>query len=106
MYNRFGVDVDYFKKELSALSKSLDNRPPDELARYLSVLADCAKRSTVDNASVISPSTDNSDKGECDRIILRKIGDDVDVSLEKQCSFTDVEVYEILERALNKWKEM
>jgi hypothetical protein len=37
------VDVDYFKRELSALKKSLDDRPADELERYLLRLADVAK---------------------------------------------------------------
>lgn len=40
MTNRYGVDVSYFKKELARLSRSLDDRPPDELRRYLLRLAD------------------------------------------------------------------
>jgi hypothetical protein len=43
MTNRYGVDVAYFTKELAALSKSLENRTPDELHRYLLRLADVAK---------------------------------------------------------------
>ena len=43
MENRYGVDVEYFKKELAALSRSLPNRTPDELDRYLRRLADVAK---------------------------------------------------------------
>lgn len=39
MPNRYGVDVDYFKKELATLSRSLENRTPDELRRYLNNLA-------------------------------------------------------------------
>ena len=37
--NRYGVDVGYFRRELAALSASLGDRPPDELARYLQTLA-------------------------------------------------------------------
>lgn len=40
------------------------------------------------------------------RIILRKIGEDVDIHIETRFSFTDKEVHEILEKALNKFKEM
>ena len=43
MINRYGVDVEYFKKELKRLSESLDDRPPDELERYLLRLAETAK---------------------------------------------------------------
>jgi len=43
MKNRYGVDVDYFKKELLALAQSLEDRPPDELSRYFTVLASIAK---------------------------------------------------------------
>lgn len=42
MNNRYGVDVPYFTKELAALSRSLDDRTPDELHRYLLRLADVA----------------------------------------------------------------
>jgi hypothetical protein len=42
MTNRYGVDVAYFKKELAALSKSLPDRTPDELARYFIVLHNIA----------------------------------------------------------------
>jgi len=41
--NRYGVDVSYFAKELSALSKSLPDRTPDELSRYLIRLSEVAK---------------------------------------------------------------
>lgn len=40
--SRFGLDVGYFKRELKKLSASLDNRPPDELSRYLIRLANVA----------------------------------------------------------------
>jgi hypothetical protein len=40
--NRYGVDADYFRRELASLSASLDNRPAEELARYLRTLADAA----------------------------------------------------------------
>ena len=40
--NRYGVDVAYFKKELAALSRSLDDRTPDELARYFMALHNVA----------------------------------------------------------------
>lgn len=40
--NRFGVDTEYFRKELAGLSASLDNRPAAELSRYLQVLANAA----------------------------------------------------------------
>jgi hypothetical protein len=43
MKNRYHVDIDYFKKELAALSQSLENRTPEELQRYLMKLADVAK---------------------------------------------------------------
>lgn len=39
MKNRYGVDVPYFKKELKALLRSLDNRTPEELQRYLLTLS-------------------------------------------------------------------
>jgi len=39
MSNKYGVDTDYFKRELTSLIKSLPNRPPEELWRYLMVLA-------------------------------------------------------------------
>ena len=42
MLNRYGVDVDYFRRELRMLSLSLDDRPPDELYRYLMRLAKTA----------------------------------------------------------------
>jgi hypothetical protein len=41
--NRYGVDVSYFKKELVALSRSLLDRTPDELSRYLIRLSEVAK---------------------------------------------------------------
>lgn len=41
--NRYGVDVPYFIKELAALSRSLSDRTPDELNRYLLRLAEVAK---------------------------------------------------------------
>lgn len=41
--NRYGVDVSYFKRELNSLSKSLPNRTPEELHRYLLRLADVVK---------------------------------------------------------------
>jgi hypothetical protein len=40
--NRYGVDVPYFKKELAALSKSLPDRTPKELYRYLIALSKVA----------------------------------------------------------------
>lgn len=40
MTNRYGVDVDYFTKELAKLSESLIDRPPKELHRYLVKLAE------------------------------------------------------------------
>jgi hypothetical protein len=43
MNNKYGVDVSYFKKELSALSMSLSDRTPDELSRYLVCLSEVAK---------------------------------------------------------------
>jgi hypothetical protein len=42
MTNRYGVDVAYFKKELAALSRSLPDRTPDELARYFMTLHNIA----------------------------------------------------------------
>lgn len=39
MKNKHGLDVSYFKKELQRLTKSLPNRTPDELWRYLMQLA-------------------------------------------------------------------
>jgi hypothetical protein len=41
--NRYYVDIDYFKKELAALSQSLENRTPEELQRYLIRLANVAR---------------------------------------------------------------
>jgi hypothetical protein len=41
--NRYGVDVPYFTKELAALSRSLPDRTPDELYRYLICLSKVAK---------------------------------------------------------------
>jgi hypothetical protein len=40
--NRFGVNTEYFRTELDRLRASLDNRPADELSRYLQVLANAA----------------------------------------------------------------
>lgn len=34
MTNRFGLDVDYYRKELKQLEKTLDDRTPEELWRY------------------------------------------------------------------------
>ena len=45
MINKYGVDTNYFKKELELLSNSLDNRTPDELRNYLINLSDTAKQS-------------------------------------------------------------
>jgi len=42
MTNEYGVDVAYFKKELTTLLQSLPNRPPEELQRYLLRLAEVA----------------------------------------------------------------
>ena len=39
MENIYGVDVDYFKKELIKLADSLENRTKEELWRYLNQLA-------------------------------------------------------------------
>lgn len=36
------LDVDYFRKELTMLLNTLDNRSPEELTRYLRRLADVA----------------------------------------------------------------
>lgn len=46
--NRYGVDVAYFRSELSKLADSLMDRPADELARYLQTLADAAKPESHD----------------------------------------------------------
>lgn len=43
LLNRYGVDTQYFKRELSRLSESLPDRTPDELYRYLLRLAEVAK---------------------------------------------------------------
>lgn len=43
MKNRYGVDVDYFKKELQSLIRSLPDRTPEELYRYLCVLSRVAE---------------------------------------------------------------
>jgi hypothetical protein len=43
MSNRYGVDTEYFNKELKTLAKSLGDRTPEELERYLKRLADVAK---------------------------------------------------------------
>jgi hypothetical protein len=45
MNNKYGVDVPYFTKELAALSRSLPDRTPDELERYLLRLSEVAKKS-------------------------------------------------------------
>ena len=39
MKNRYGVDENYFRKELTFLLNSLSNRTPEELYRYFMVLA-------------------------------------------------------------------
>jgi hypothetical protein len=41
--NRYGVDVSYFKRELKHLISTLENRKPDELARYLKAYAKVAE---------------------------------------------------------------
>jgi hypothetical protein len=43
MTNRYCVDVAYFKKELASLSRSLEDRTPEELYRYLLKLAEVAR---------------------------------------------------------------
>ena len=53
MTNRYGVDVPYFKKELATLIRSLPDRTPDELQRYLSSLAITAAPMSVDQAIAI-----------------------------------------------------
>ena len=54
MVNRYGVDTDYFAKELKALIRSLDDRTPEELQRYLLRLADVASSNiNNDNKSVL-----------------------------------------------------
>ena len=45
--NRYGVDVNYFSKELKRLEKSLVYRPPDELYRYLLSLAKIVEPQTL-----------------------------------------------------------
>jgi hypothetical protein len=42
MTNEYGVDVEYFKKELKFLSNTLFNRTQEELFRYLICLAKVA----------------------------------------------------------------
>ena len=42
MKNRYGVDVAYFRKELTKLARDLDNYTPMELARYFETLSDVA----------------------------------------------------------------
>ena len=42
MKNRYGVDVSYFRNELIKLNESLENRPPEELHRYLLKLVEVA----------------------------------------------------------------
>ena len=37
--NRYGIDDNYFKKELKLLIKSLPNKTPEELNRHLQCLA-------------------------------------------------------------------
>ena len=54
MNNRYGFDVTYFKKELSALSRSLPDRTPDELSRYLVRLSEVAKPQDAKPAEVCS----------------------------------------------------
>ena len=49
--NRYGVDVSYFEKELAALSRSLPNRTPAELERYLIRLAKVARPHKVKKLS-------------------------------------------------------
>jgi len=49
--NRYGVDVSYFEKELAALSRSLPNRTPAELERYLIRLAKVARPHKVKKRS-------------------------------------------------------
>jgi len=39
MANRYGIDTAYFERELDALKASLEDRTPEELARYLTTLA-------------------------------------------------------------------
>lgn len=39
MSNRFGVDVEYYTKDLKRLIKSLPDRTPEELKRYFESLA-------------------------------------------------------------------
>lgn len=42
MENSYGVDVEYFRRELEKLLTTLDNRTPVELHRYFTALANVA----------------------------------------------------------------
>jgi len=42
MENSYGVDVEYFRRELKKLLPTLDNRTPMELHRYFTALANVA----------------------------------------------------------------
>lgn len=47
MNNIYGLDVDYFSKELFRLRKSLPNRPPNEVYNYLMALAKIVQPPTI-----------------------------------------------------------
>jgi hypothetical protein len=47
MNNRYGIDVSYFKKELTSLSESLPDRTKEELYNYLTTLANIVKPPTL-----------------------------------------------------------
>jgi len=53
--NRYGVDVAYFRKELDCLKGTLDNRPPEELGRYLRRLSKVADPTYETSVSIPVP---------------------------------------------------
>lgn len=70
MNNKYGVDVNYFKKELKHLSDSLDNRTPEELHRYLMVLANTARPLSDDAVLGEVPNITDDNIQELREIIL------------------------------------
>jgi hypothetical protein len=71
MTNRYGVDVDYFRKEFTRLNRSLPDRTPQELRRYLCRLADVADGVTSPWTSVNDAMPKASTSMEIHRVLVR-----------------------------------
>ena len=116
MKNRYGVDVSYFRKELDALSRSLQNRPPEELARYLKTLAKVAEPvNTGHSIKCVSQNFIHLEPGIKfkDRIFENmKAGDKITVTLAGKtrtatgCKYTEMEIEPVKRKKLSRIIEL